>query len=150
MRAFFREFKTFITKGNVMDLAVAVVIGAAFKDIVNSLVKDILTPVLSLVVGEEGFANYKYVITEADEAAGIAENAIYYGNFLQSILDFFVIALVIFLILRTINRIRTAMERAKEPVEEVVKQAVPKVEDLLIDIRELLRFGKADNDKKTE
>jgi large conductance mechanosensitive channel len=90
------------------------------------------------------------VITEADEAAGIAENAIYYGNFLQSILDFFVIALVIFLILRTINRIRTAMERAKEPVEEVVKQAVPKVEDLLIDIRELLRFGKADNDKKTE
>jgi large conductance mechanosensitive channel len=150
MKAFFREFKTFITKGNVMDLAVAVVIGAAFKDIVNSLVKDILTPVLSLVVGEEGFANYKYVITEADEAAGIAENAIYYGNFLQSILDFFVIALVIFLILRTINRIRTAMERAKEPVEEVVKQAVPKVEDLLIDIRELLRFGKADNDKKTE
>lgn len=150
MKAFVKEFKTFITRGNVMDLAVAFVIGAAFKDIVNSLVKDILTPVISLVVGDEGFANYKYVITEADEAAGIAENAIYYGNFLQAILDFFVIALVIFLILRTINHVRQAMERAKQPVEEAVKQTKPKVEDLLMDIRELLRFDKKDSEQKKE
>lgn len=148
MKNFFGEFKTFISKGSVMDLAVAVIIGAAFKDIINSLVKDILTPVISLVVGDEGFANYKYVITEANEVEGIAENAIYYGNFLQNVFDFFVIAVVVFLIIKFINKVSKAMEEAKdetvEAVEEVIEEVKPKVEDILLDIKDLLRFNKKD------
>jgi len=156
MKKIVQEFKTFISKGNVMDLAVAVIIGAAFKDIVNSLVKDILTPVISLVVGDEGFSNFKYVITEADEAAGIMENAIYYGNFIQAIFDFFVIALVVFFIIRTINRIKTAMDKPKEEVlenmEEVIEKVEdvvkPKVEDILLDIKALLTFQKNESKKE--
>ncbi len=142
MRGFVKEFKTFISKGNVMDLAVAVIIGAAFKDIINSLVKDILTPVISLVVGDEGFGNFKYVITEANEAEGIVENAVYYGNFIQNIFDFFVIAIVVFLIVKFINRVSKAMEEAKnetvEVVEDMIEDVKPKVEDILLDIKELL------------
>lgn len=142
MKKFVGEFKKFINRGNVIDLAVAFIIGAAFKDIVNSLVNDILTPLLSLVIGEQGFGNYKYVITEANEALGIAENAIYYGNFIQSVFDFFIIALVIFLVVRIVNKINDAVEKAKEETIEEVTDAVsgikPKVEDILLDIKGLL------------
>lgn len=152
MRKFYQEFKTFISKGNIMDLAVAIIIGAAFKDIINSLVKDVLTPVISLVVGEEGFSNYKHVITYADEAAGISENAIYYGNFIQSIFDFLVIALVVFLIIRFINRMKDALEKQQEIVEDVVIDVVeevkPKVEDILLDIKQLLTPGKKEAEEK--
>lgn len=146
MKKFFGEFKTFITKGNVMDLAVAFIIGAAFKSIISSLVNDILTPIISLVVGEQGFGNYKYVITEANETLGIAENAITYGNFIQNIFDFLVIALVVFLIIKVVNRISAAAEKAKnetvEVVVEVVEEVKPKMEDILLDIKELLTPGK--------
>jgi large conductance mechanosensitive channel len=146
MKKFFGEFKTFITKGNVMDLAVAVIIGAAFKDIINSLVKDILTPVISLVVGEQGFGNFKYIITEANDAEGVLENAIYYGNFIQNVFDFFVVALVVFLIIKFINKLSKAAEKAKEESVEVVTDIIedvkPKVEDILLDIKELLRPNK--------
>ena len=146
MKRFVDEFKKFINRGNVIDLAVGFIIGAAFKDIVNSLVKDILTPVISLIVGDEGFSNYKYVITEANEALGITENAIYYGNFLQSVFDFFIIAVVVFLIVKLINKVNDAMEKAKEEaVEEVidvVEEVKPKVEDILLDIKELLNPNK--------
>ncbi len=142
MKKFVDEFKKFINRGNVIDLAVGFIIGAAFKDIVNSLVKDILTPVISLIVGDEGFGNYKYVITEANEALGIAENAIYYGNFMQAVFDFFVIAIVVFLIVKVINKVNDAMEKAKdeaiEEVTEVVEDVKPKVEDILLDIKSLL------------
>ena len=148
MKKFFGEFKTFISKGNVMDLAVAFIIGAAFKDIINSLVKDILTPIISLVVGEEGFGNFKYVITEADEAAGVVENAIYYGNFMQSVFDFFIIALVVFMIIKFINRMKNAMEKPQEAivdvVEDIIEDIKPKMEDILLDIKELLKPGKKD------
>jgi large conductance mechanosensitive channel len=144
MKKFIEEFKKFINKGNVIDLAVAFIIGAAFKDIVNSLVKDILMPVVSLVVGDQGFENYKYVITPADEALGITENAIYYGAFFQAVFDFFIIALVVFLIVRVINRVNDQLEKAKkeatEEVAEVVKEVKPKVEDILLDIKDLLTF----------
>ena len=146
MKKFISEFKKFINRGNVIDLAVAFVIGAAFKDIVNSLVNDILTPLISLVVGEEGFSNYKYVITEANEAEGIVENAIYYGNFLQSVFDFFVIAFVVFLIVLVINKANEALQKAKqetiEEVAEVIEGVKPKVEDILLDIKGLLTPNK--------
>ena len=143
MKKFLKEFKEFISRGNVIDLAIAVIIGAAFKEIINSLVKDILTPIISLVVGEEGFANYKYVITAADEANGVAENAIYYGNFIQSAFDFLIIALVIFLIVKIVNKIQEAAKKAseevKEEIEEVVQEVKPTMEDILIDIKDYLK-----------
>ena len=145
MKKFIGEFKKFINKGNVVDLAVAFIIGAAFKEIVNSLVNDILMPVVSLVVGDQGFTNYKYVITAANEAEGIAENAIYYGEFIQAVFDFFIIALVVFLIVKAINRVNDQLEKAKEEVKEevveVVEEVKPKMEDILLDIKELLRIG---------
>ncbi len=146
MRKFYNEFKAFINKGNVVDLAVAFIIGAAFKDIINSLVKDILTPVISLIVGEQGFSNFKYVITEANIELGIVENAIYYGNFIQAIFDFIIIALVIFFMVRFLNRVHEQFEKKEEEMLDVVEEKVqavkPKVEDILLDIKSLLTPGK--------
>lgn len=142
MKKFFSEFKAFILRGNVIDLAVAFIIGAAFKDIIKSLVSDILTPVISLVIGEEGFANYKYVITEANESAGITENAIYYGNFIQSVIDFIIVALVVFLLIKLVMKITKKVEDAKKKQEEEVivvpEEPKPTVEDILLDIKVLL------------
>ena len=144
MKKFIDEFKKFINRGSVIDLAVGFIIGAAFKDIVNSLVKDILTPIISLIVGEEGFSNYMYVIARDVETNEVI-NAIYYGNFIQAILDFFIIALVVFLIVKGINKANERMEKAKvevvEEVKEVVEEVKPKVEDILLDIKELLKPG---------
>ncbi len=152
MKKFFGDFKKFIARGNVLDLAVAVIIGGAFGKIVGSLVKDILMPVISLVVGEKGFENYKYVISPADEVNGIAENAITYGVFIQNVIDFLVIAFVIFIIVRSIMRISERMnvkkleaERLQTEEEEKIKAEKaalepiqPKVEDLLQDIKVIL------------
>lgn len=152
MKKFFADFKKFITRGNVLDLAVAVIIGGAFSKIVGSLVKDILMPVISLVIGEKGFENYKYVISPADEVNGIAENAITYGVFIQNIIDFLIIAFVIFVIIRSIMRIselanakKIEAERLQKEEEERIKAEKaalepdqPKVEDLLQDIKVLL------------
>jgi large conductance mechanosensitive channel len=140
MKKFFSEFKTFISKGNIMDLAVAFIIGAAFKAIITSLVKDVIMPVVSLVIGPAGFENYKYVITEADEATGIVENAIYYGTFIQSMIDFVIIAFVVFLMVRSVNRVREAFEKKEEEVKpEEVKPPKPTVEELLTDIKGILQ-----------
>lgn len=152
MKKFFADFKKFITRGNVLDLAVAVIIGGAFSKIIGSLVKDILMPVISLVIGEKGFENYKYVISPADEVNGIAENAITYGVFIQNIIDFLIIAFVIFVIIRSIMRIselanakKIEAERLQKEEEERIKAekaalepVQPKVEDLLQDIKVLL------------
>lgn len=138
MKSFFKEFKTFITKGNVMDLAIAFIMGAAFKAIISSLVNHVIMPVVSLVIGSQGFENYKYVITEANELDGVAENAIYYGLFIQSIIDFILVAFVIFLMIRTINRVKASLEKKEEPVVEEVKEKVPTVEELLTDIKAII------------
>ena len=145
MKKFVGEFKKFINRGNVIDLAVAFVIGAAFKDIVNSLVKDILTPVIGLIVGEEGFSGLKTVLTAANEAEGIAEVAILWGSFIQAIFDFFIIALVVFLIVKFVNKANDALttlkEEAVEEVVEVIEVVKPKMEDILLDIKDLLTPG---------
>jgi large conductance mechanosensitive channel len=152
MKKFFTEFKVFIKRGSVLDLAIAVVIGAAFKEIITSLVKDIITPVLSLMLGEDGFANYKYVIREANPDAGITENAIYYGNFIQSMIDFLIVAFVVFFVIHLITKIKNRvnedeillqkqMEEEKQRLEEEKKKLeaqTPKTEDLLKDIKDLL------------
>ena len=101
-----KEFRTFVVHGNVLDLAVGVIIGAAFGKITTSLVEDILNPILGLLTGGVDFSQLKLVLKEA---AGTApEVAIRYGNFLNVLIQFLVIAWVIFLIVKAANRMRSA------------------------------------------
>jgi large conductance mechanosensitive channel len=104
MNNFIIEFKKFISRGNVFELAIAVVIGGAFSRIVQSLVNDIVMPLLSLLVGRVPFAELKLVITEANLAENRAEIAIYYGRFIQASIDFIIIALVIFISFKILQR----------------------------------------------
>ena len=99
-----REFRTFIAQGNVLDLAVGVVIGAAFGKITTSLVEDIINPILGLVLGGVDFSQMKIVLKEAVGTA--PEVAIRYGNFINIVIQFLVIAWVIFLIVKAANRSR--------------------------------------------
>ncbi len=138
------EFKTFITRGNVMDLAVGLIIGSAFTAIVNSLVKDVLMPFIGLLLGGVSFVDLKIVIAEA--TAETAEVAIMYGNFIQKVVDFLIIAFVVFMLVRTINRMRESLD-AKKKAEEKTKAAaapapapvIPADVVLLTEIRDLLK-----------
>jgi len=145
------EFRTFITRGNVMDMAVGIIIGTAFTAIVNSLVKDILMPFIGLVLGGVSFIDLKIIITEATEQS--TEVAINYGMFLQKVIDFLIIALVVFFIVKAINTMREKMEAKKKAAlkaEEVQKKATPPPAPvvaadvaLLTEIRDLLKNPKS-------
>ena len=126
------EFKEFIAKGNVMDLAVGVVIGAAFGKIVTALVDGIVMPLVGVALGGISVTDWKYVLKpETVDATGkkLAEVAVRYGAFIQTLIDFLVIALVIFLVLKAYNRLRNP-EAAAGPTEDVL---------LLREIRDSLR-----------
>jgi large conductance mechanosensitive channel len=119
------EFKEFIAKGNVLDLAVAVVIGAAFGKIVTALVDGIVMPLVGMVTGGVSVSDWKYVIAPAQfDAAGkesVAESAIRYGMFIQTVVDFLIIAFVIFLVVKAYNRVRKPAEAAPAaPPEDVL------------------------------
>lgn len=119
------EFKEFIAKGNVVDLAVGVVIGAAFGKIVTALVDGIIMPFIGLLTGGVSVSDWKYVISPAQfDAAGketVAESAIAYGMFIQTVVDFLIIAFVIFMVLKAYNRMRKPAEEAPaEPAEDVL------------------------------
>ena len=132
--SFLSEFKQFAIRGNVVDLAVAVVIGAAFGKIVTALVDGIVMPLLGVAMGGVSVSDWKYVLTPASvDAAGaeVAEVAVAYGAFIQAVIDFLLIALVIFLFLRAYNRMRKPKETA--PV------ATPEEVLLLREIRDNLR-----------
>ena len=108
MKKFFREFKKFITKGNVVDLAVAVIIGAAFNKIVSSLVADIITPLISLATGNVDFTELKYVLRPATET--LSELSINYGQFIQYIIDFLIIGLTVFIIVRLFAKFKDSID----------------------------------------
>ncbi|MGE4453888.1 MAG: large-conductance mechanosensitive channel protein MscL [Sphaerochaeta sp.] len=136
------EFKKFITRGNVIDMAVGIIIGTAFKEIINSLVKEIIMPLIGLLLGRVSFTDLKIIIAEATEQT--SEVAIMYGNFIQKIIDFLIIAFVIFMMVRAINRIRERIEakkRAQEKAEEAAAPPPPTPADivLLTEIRDLLK-----------
>ncbi|SEJ45181.1 large conductance mechanosensitive channel [Dyadobacter sp. SG02] len=107
-----KEFKTFIAQGNVLDLAVGVVIGAAFGKITTSLVEDILNPILGLILGGVDFTQLKVVLKEA--VGETPEVAIRYGNFIQVLIQFLLIAWVIFLIVKAANRLKLSESMKKE------------------------------------
>jgi len=117
------EFKEFISKGNVLDLAVGVVIGAAFGKIVTALVDGIVMPIVGVALGGVSVSDWKYVMKpETVDAAGakVAEVAVRYGMFIQTLIDFLVIAFVIFLVVRAYNRMRKPVEVAVATPEDVV------------------------------
>lgn len=107
-----QEFKIFIAKGNVLDLAVGVVIGAAFGKIITSLVEDIINPVLGIIIGGVDFTQLKVVLKEA--VGDTPEVAIKYGNFIQTLIQFLIIAWVIFLVVKAANRLRLSESEKKE------------------------------------
>ncbi len=107
-----QEFKIFIAKGNVLDLAVGVVIGAAFGKITTSLVEDIINPVLGIIIGGVDFTQLKVVLKEA--VGDTPEVAIKYGNFIQTLIQFLIIAWVIFLVVKAANRLRLSESEKKE------------------------------------
>lgn len=115
MKKFFEEFKAFISKGNVMDLAVGVIIGGAFQSIVNSLVNDILMPLLSMLTGGVNFASWAITVGK-----GELENpaTLTYGNFISAIINFLLMALVLFLIIKAMNSAKSALAKPKAAEEE--------------------------------
>lgn len=127
------DFKKFALKGNVLDLAIAVVIGGAFGKIITSLVNDLLMPIIGMLLGGINFSQLKYVIRPA--SGEIAESAILYGQFIQSVFDFLIIAFSIFLFVRFL----TALKK-EEAVEEKPAPPKPTKEELLLtEIRDLLK-----------
>ena len=118
-KGFFGEFKEFISRGNVVDMAVGIIIGGLFTAIVNSFVKDILNPILGLLVGGTDFGELKIILREATLTT--EELAIRYGNLLQNIIQFVLTAFVLFLIVRGINKMREKAEAEKKAAEEEKK-----------------------------
>ncbi|NLK39486.1 MAG: large-conductance mechanosensitive channel protein MscL [Clostridiales bacterium] len=102
------EFKEFITRGNVIDLAVGIIVGSSFTAIVNSLVADIIMPFIGWIIGDIDFSDLKIVLLKATETKG--EVAIRYGLFIQKALEFLIIALVVFLVVKIINRLRRTIK----------------------------------------
>ena len=121
--SFFQEFREFAVKGNVMDLAVGVIIGAAFGKIVSSVVEDMIMPLVGTVMGGVDFSGL---------AVKVGTATIKYGKFLQTCLDFLIIAWIVFLIVKAVNRLRAAEPPAPPP-------APPRQEQLLEEIRDLLK-----------
>lgn len=116
MKAFIKEFKEFISRGNVMDMAVGVIIGGAFTAIVNSLVNDIVMPLLSLLTGGFDFSALCIVLGEGENAA-----ALNYGAFISAVINFILIAFVIFLVIKGINK----LSRKKEPEPVITTRECP-------------------------
>lgn len=132
---FIKEFKEFISRGNVIDLAVGVIIGSAFTAIVNSLVDDIVMPVVGLITGGINFSSLKYVVDLPIE--GVEPASINYGLFIQNVVNFLLTAIVIFLVVKAINLLH------KKKEEEPAAPAEPSAEvKLLTEIRDALTEDK--------
>ena len=129
------EFKDFLSRGNVIDLAVGVIIGAAFGKIVTSLVEQVVMPPIGLMLGRVDFSNLKWVLSPEDPATpAIEEVAIQYGAFINTLIQFAIVAFVIFLMVKAINKLRR--EKAAEPE---VPPAPTATEALLAEIRDELK-----------
>ncbi len=125
-----KDFRTFVQRGNVVDLAVAVIIGGAFGRIVTSFVNDVLMPIIGMALGNVNLQELKWVIEPASEET--AEIAVYYGVFMQHVVDFIVVAFFIFLVIRFMEN------RKKKDEAVVVVESVPTDIELLSEIRDIL------------
>ena len=143
MKKFFEEFKTFAMRGNVIDLAVGVVIGGAFGKITTSIVNDIIMPVVGMLTGGIAFEDWKIVLKEAvldaEGAVQTAEVAITYGNTIAIILDFIIIAFAVFCMVKALNNLHRKKEEEPAPEPEPEPAPAPTTEELLAEIRDLLK-----------
>ncbi|SFR59439.1 large conductance mechanosensitive channel [Yoonia tamlensis] len=138
------EFKSFIAKGNVMDMAVGIIIGAAFTAIVTSLVGDLINPIIGLVTGGVDFTN-KYAVLAGDVPAGASLDAareagasiFAYGAFIMAIINFLIIAFVVFMLVKMVNRAKDAAVKEEEAAPAAPKG--PTTEELLAEIRDVLK-----------
>ena len=157
MKKFFEEFKAFAMRGNVIDLAVGMIIGSAFGKITSSLVNDVIMPAVSMLMGGVDFTQWKLVLKEAVMELGAdgvmveksAEIAVKYGNLIAVIVDFIILAFAIFCMVKAINTMREKAEALKKKEEEaVVEEEAPAEpeptaeEKLLMEIRDLLKDKK--------
>jgi len=140
------EFKDFIAKGNVMDMAVGIIIGAAFTAIVTSLVGDLINPIIALFTGGIDFSGWFYILgdgecssVEACTEAGVPIFAI--GNFIMAVINFLIVAWVVFMLVKMVNRIKAAAEKPDDVAPEV--ESGPSEKDILIEIRDALKSGAA-------
>lgn len=134
---FVKEFKEFAIKGNVVDLAVGVIIGAAFGKIITSLVSDVIMPPIGYVTGGVDFSDKKIILTPADATAKVAEVAIHYGLFINAIIQFLIIALCIFVAVKAINSLKKEEEAAPAVAPVPTREEV-----LLTEIRDILAAKK--------
>ncbi|MBV2360286.1 large conductance mechanosensitive channel protein MscL [Thalassococcus sp. CAU 1522] len=139
-----QEFKDFIAKGNVMDMAVGIIIGAAFTAIVTSLVGDLINPIIGLFTGGVDFTN-NYAVLSGEVAAGASLEAareagaavFAYGAFLMAVINFLIIAFVVFLLVKMVNRVKAAAEKPQEVAPE--GETGPSELDILMEIRDALK-----------
>ena len=131
--SFFSDFRAFIARGNVVDLAVGVIIGAAFGKIVTSLVEQVVMPPIGLLTGRVDFSKLRWVLQPADEATKQAEVAISYGAFLNTVIQFLIVAFAVFLLVRAV-----ALLQRKEAEKPSAPAAPTPTEKLLGEIRDLL------------
>ena len=131
MKKFLEEFKAFAMRGNVLDMAVGVVIGGAFGKITTSLVNDIIMPLISMLTGGINFSSWKWVLKAAQ---GDAEVAVNFGNFIAVVLDFIIIAFAVFCMVKAINKLHKKKEEAPAAPPEPSAE-----EKLLAEIRDLLK-----------
>ncbi|KGL49359.1 large-conductance mechanosensitive channel protein MscL [Porphyromonas cangingivalis] len=132
-----KEFKEFAVKGNVVDMAVGIIIGGAFGKIVSSLVNDVIMPPIGKLIGGVNFTDLKIVLSDAVIANGevvTPEVAILYGSFIQTVIDFLIIAFVIFMAIKAINKLKR-----EKPAEPEAPAAPPADVQLLTEIRDLLK-----------
>lgn len=150
--SFLQEFKEFAVKGNMIDLAVGVIIGAAFGKIIDSLVKDVIMPLISMIIGGSAdFSNMFVVLSRPEGYTGpetyqalteAGANVFAYGNFITILINFILLAFVVFLLVKAIAKARAGFEREKQ-VEETVPEAEPADVALLREIRDLLQKQEA-------
>lgn len=135
-KEFIAEFKEFISRGNVLDMAVGVIVGGAFTAIVTSLVNDILMPLIGLLTGGADFSSLK--VTVGNPIGDVAPATINYGMFIQQVVNFLIVAFVIFAVIKSINKFRRKDEPAEEPEPE---SETPEEVLLMREIRDLLAGG---------
>jgi large conductance mechanosensitive channel len=133
-----KEFKEFAIKGNMFDMAIGIIIGVAFNKIVSSLVSDIILPFFSLIIGKVNFHNLQIVLqNEIRDSAGTVVNelvAIKYGNFIQVVFDFLIVAIAVFFVIKVLNKLRAKSENVKD-----TSVSTPRDIELLSEIRDLLK-----------
>ena len=134
IKSFIKEFKEFISRGSVMDLAVGIIIGSSFTAIVNSIVTDIITPLIGILIGGIDFSSLKVVLPSFFE--GVEPAVFSYGVFLQSVINFFIVAICVFVIIKFMNKLKSKIDHSEE------KPVPPKPDDVLLleEIRDLLKL----------